>query len=310
MVQELTENMYMDDWISGADDDLEACGMFQEADSIMREASMTLAKFGSSSDVVSDMLQKQFEDKYLGSDSIKVLGMKWLPQSDCFVFGGVDVPQDLMITKRVVLSLVSRLFDPLGFLNPFQVTAKILFQDLWKLSVDWDDPIPDELQLAFSTWITDLQLIKSWVIPRRYFDIPWREASQLQLHAFGDASERAYGACVYLRVSKPDRSFSSTLVISKVKVAPLKNLTIPRLELMGSLLCARLLVFVRKALKLSEDTVYVCWTDSMVALSWIKGESHRLKQFVGNRVAEIQSLTDTVCWRHCPGFNTGTGMGN
>ena len=304
VVKELEENMYMDDWLSGADDDSEACEMFQDADSIMSEAQMTLAKLGSSSEVVSEMLQKHFEDKHLGSDSIKVLGLKWLPQSDCFVFGGVDVPPDLLITKRVVLSFVSRLFDPLGFLNPFMIAAKILFQNLWKLGLQWDVPIPEELQQMFLSWIADLQLVKSWKIPRRYFQVPWKEATtatQFQLHAFGDASERAYGACVYLRVSKPDGSYSSSLVISKVKVAPLKTLTLPRLELMGSLLCARLLVFVRKALKLPDDVEYLCWTDSTVALAWIQGDSHQWKQFVGNRVAEIQSLTASDQWRHCPG---------
>ena len=302
VVHELDENMYMDDWITGADDDHEACSMFQGGDAIMSEAQFTLAKFGSSSEVVAGMLQKQFEDKVLGTDSIKVLGLTWQPRSDSFVFSGLDIPSDLVITKRVVLSLVSRLFDPLGYLNPYAVLAKVIFQDLWKIGVGWDVPVPESIQAAFTAWIDDLHLVRSWEIPRRYVELPWRDVSQMQLHAFGDSSERAYGACVYLRVLMPDGSYRCSLVMSKVKVAPLKKLTLPRLELMGSLLCARLVVFVKKALKLADDVECFCWTDSTVALCWIKGIPHKWKQFVANRVAEIHTLTSPDSWRHCPGI--------
>ena len=98
----------------------------------------------------------------------------------------------------------------------------------------------------------------------------------------------------------PDGTYTSSLVMSKARVAPVKAMTIPRLELMGPLLCARLVFFVHKALK-RQDVSIRCWTDSMVALCWIRGSPSKWKQFVANRVCEIQDLTDPCQWFHCCG---------
>lgn len=122
----------------------------------------------------------------------------------------------------------------------------------------------------------------------------------IQLQAFGDASQAAYGACVYLRVQLPDSSWKSSLVYSKARVAPLRRVTLPRLELLAALLCARLLEFVIDALKLPASVSYNCWSDSMVALAWIRSDPAERKPFVGNRVLEIQSLTSPSKWRYCP----------
>ena len=111
---------------------------------------------------------------------------------------------------------------------------------------------------------------------------------------------KGYGACVYLRVPDTDESFKVSLVLSRGRVAPVKKVSVPRLELMGALLCARLSVFVKTALHLNNVQMY-CWTDSKVVLSWIKGDPNRWKTFVANRVTEIQSLTPPVQWHHSPG---------
>ena len=109
----------------------------------------------------------------------------------------------------------------------------------------------------------------------------------VEIHVFGDASPQGYGANVYLRIVKGE-DCETALVMSKARVAPIKRVSLPRLELLGSLLAAKLLGFVRNALRLSVDTSYCCWTDSTIALSWIKGDPCRWKQFVSNRISSIQ----------------------
>ena len=132
----------MDDWLTGADSDAEGCDMIQEAGVIMKKAGMSLSKWSSSSPVVAEMLQHQFHDKYLTAESVKVLGMRWSAQLDSFSFDCVSIPDGLIVTKRVVLSFIARLFDPLGFVTPFVMLAKCLFQEIWKQGLTWDQPIP------------------------------------------------------------------------------------------------------------------------------------------------------------------------
>ena len=149
-------------------------------------------------------------------------------------------------------------------------------------------------------WIKGIDCLKTWLIPRSYLGTPWRDVVVLQLHAFGDASQSAYGACVYLHVQLIDCSWMSSLVIARAKVAPLKRVSLPRLELLGALLAARLVVFTRKPLKLPDDVTCHCWTDYKVTSAWIQSDPHKWKPFVGNRVAEIHTLNSPSQWKFCP----------
>ena len=301
VVEELRANMYVDDWLTGADSDEEACNMLTEATDVMDKASMSLAKWGSNSEAVSDKSYREFEDKYHDSDSLQVLGLKWSVTTDSFGFEGIDLPSGLCVTKRVVLSFIARLFDPLGFLNPYLMVAKCLFQDLWRQGIEWDQPVPDEIQQQFSRWVGGWQSLKGWQIPRSYTGSQWQDISFIELHAFGDASERGYGACVYLHATMIDGTSSTSLVMSRAKVAPLKKPTLPRLELLGALLSARLLVFVQQTLKLPPEVPYRCWTDSRVVLAWVHSEPGRWTTYVSNRVAEIQEKTNPSRRNHCAG---------
>ena len=138
VVTEWLQNLYVDDWLTGADSNAEGCDMIQEADVIMKKAGMSLSKWSSSSPVVAEMHQHQFHDKYLTAESVKVLGMRWSAQLDSFSFDFVSIPDGLIVTKRVVLSFIARLFDPLGFVTLFVMLAKCLFQEIWKQGLTWD----------------------------------------------------------------------------------------------------------------------------------------------------------------------------
>ena len=295
---EIEENLYMDDLISGCDSEKEGKQMFSEAQEIMGNAGMKLAKWGSNSE---ELCQK-FENKTFVTDTLKVLGMQWQPDEDVFSFEGCAVPPDLCLTKRLVLSMIARLFDPLGFLNPFVIRAKCLFQVLWREEVDWDQTIEGELKDLFLSWLMDLSILKAWKIPRRYFSGLWTDNPCIVLHGFGDASQKAYGACVYVLIKRPDGQIDSSLVMSRARVAPIKEVTLPRLELLAALLCARLVTYVKQSLKLSPLQEVHCWTDSTVTLAWLQKEPEKWKTFVANRVAEVQGLVAAKHWHHCPGI--------
>ena len=124
--------------------------------------------------------------------------------------------------------------------------AKILFQDIWKSGVSWDDKLPYDLEARFLTWIQSTRSLSSLVIDRQYFvGVPWKSINYLEIHGFGDALEQDYGACVYLRLFL-NNDCKISLVMSRTRVAPIKKWILPKLELMGAILCARLVVFVKK----------------------------------------------------------------
>jgi hypothetical protein len=299
-VQELAQNLYVDDWLTGANTEEEVHKMFREAMDIMDQAGMCLSKWNSSSLIIHEKFHGGNGHVLDDSGGVKVLGVRWMPEGDYFTFDGVSLPADIQTTKRVVLSFIARTFDPLGFAVPFIMTAKILFQKLWLEGVGWDETVPEEIHNSFLRWLDGLQCLQNWRIPRMYAPVTW-DGTRVELHSFGDASECGYGAVIYMRIRKMDGSITTSLISSRARVAPLKRVTLPRLELLASLLAARLLNFVRQALRLPDDMGYYCWTDSKAALGWIKGNPHRWKQFVANRVSEIQDLTEPSHWFHCPG---------
>jgi hypothetical protein len=126
-----------------------------------------------------------------------------------------------------------------------------------------------------------------------------KTAVNIELHGFCDASEMAYGACVYIRTIDVDGIIQTILLTARSKVAPLKTLTIPRLELCGTLFLTSLISVVKNSLTTRiSRTVY--WTDSSIVLQWIKSSPYTLKTFVANRVSEIQNKTNNDDWRHVP----------
>ena len=154
--------------------------------------------------------------------------------------------------------------------------------------MDWDDEVPTEMQKTFKTWLAGLSVLKGVSIPRRYFETNWSECKdEVELHAFGDASLRGYGACVYLIRRVASKIVECSLVRACARVAPLQRKTLPTLELLGSLVTAQLLKSVIKSLRINDDVTYYCWTDSMVALGWIKGTPSNWKPWVGFKTVFI-----------------------
>jgi len=301
VTSELADNLYVDDFLSGADTESEARALFTEANRVMDKAGMRLAKWSSND---SSVIGGSVGESSPSSPYKKVLGVTWSPTKDDITFVGVDLPEPMSCSKRVLLSFIARVFDPLGFILPFTVSARFLFQDIWRLGLSWDEQLPSEMQIMFRKWLEGLRKLKEVSIPRQYFSVLWSDCMlDLELHAFGDASIRGYGACVYIRHSTPSGQAMSALVRSCARVAPLERKTLPRLELLGCLVTAQLVCSVIDALRLPKNVRCTCWTDSMVALGWILGSPSKWKPWVANRVATIHSLTSPEAWKHIAGID-------
>ena len=304
-VREILDNMYVDDCLTGADTDSSALKLRQEMSDIMMAAAFNLTKWASNSETVMDSIEpaKRASSSLVEFDSsepLKALGVSWDLVSDCFRF---IAPKSTIsshdpMTKRSLLSLASKTFDPMGLISPFTVRAKILFQELWRRGLEWDDPVDSDIARDWSSWKTESLELKDVAIPR-CFGKGITSESLVELHDFGDASPKAYGAAVYLRITDSCGHVAMQLVMSKSRVAPIKTVSLPRLELLAAVINARLLKFVVKAFPVKIDRV-VCWTDSMVTRHWIRRPSSHWKPFVANRVAEIQSTWDPHCWRYVP----------
>ncbi|XP_057656782.1 uncharacterized protein LOC130894179 [Diorhabda carinulata] len=237
------------------------------------------------------------EGLVIGEDDVaKTLGISWMSKTDKLIFH-IDVEmKGECLTKRVMLSGISRIFDPMGLLGPCIVIAKVMLQQLWKENLSWDSPVSHELQVKWNNFIQELPSLNYLKIQRH---VICDNSTQIELHAFSDASEVAYGAAVYVRSKNCYGETFCHLLISKAKVAPIKSLTIPRVELCAAHLLAKLVNKVTTSLRLDFNSVTL-WSDSTIVLGWIKTPVHLLKPFVRNRIAEIQDLTDISSWRYVP----------
>lgn len=178
------------------------------------------------------------------------------------------------------------MFDPLGSLSPIIISAKIMLQNLWLEKVEWDDELSAELNTTWVQFCTDFSNVVDFRIPRHVICI---NAEEIHLHGFSDISEKAYGACIYIASSNTNET-KCHLLYAKTRVAPLKPLTIPKLELCAAHLLAKLITKVIKAVDISLNS-YNLWTDSSIVLAWLKTSPMSLKTSVRNRVNEIQTLT-------------------
>ncbi|CAG2216955.1 unnamed protein product [Mytilus edulis] len=221
----------------------------------------------------------------------KILGMRWNVDTDELSYAKRVLPSvSSNITKREILKESSKLFDPLGFLSPVSIRTKILMQDLWKERYDWDEPLPENLQLQWKDLAKDIGIVTSMKLPRQYFT---GNTNSRSLHVFVDASMKAYGAVAYMYLSK---GHSAALVMAKTRVAPVKKLTLPQLEIMAAVIGVRLTQHLKSTLECTDVTL---WSDSQIVLQWLN-TSKPLKRFVSNRIKEINELTEECKWKYCP----------
>nr|XP_033339068.1 uncharacterized protein LOC117227701 [Megalopta genalis] len=226
--------------------------------------------------------------------TLKTLGVAWNSLEDSIVYSVTPIAVDTRVTKRTILSNIAKIFDPLGLLGPVIITAKLIMQKLWQVKLDWDESVPHNIHSTWINYCSQLNLLNNMAFPR---PILLSDVAATQLHGFCDASEIGYGACIYLRSSNANGQIQSRLLCAKSRVAPLKSVTLPRLELCGAQLLVKLYATVLNSIHVRIDQT-IFWTDSTITLHWINSSPHLLKAFVVNRVSDIQTKTSSNMWRH------------
>ncbi|XP_053390070.1 uncharacterized protein LOC128552995 [Mercenaria mercenaria] len=291
----MQRDLYVDNVLSSFQLQVELLTYFREARSLMSKAGMNLRSWTSNS---AALRSQAAAEGVLDNDEVtKVLGMRWEPVADQMSFARREIPLLETVTKRTILRYSSRIYDPLGLLSPVTVRAKLLLQELWKLNYDWDIPLPSHIRQTWTVLANDLNTVTDVKFSRKLLIDPsdTEKGSTTEcdtyLHIFVDASTKSYGATAYI-CNKSD----SKLVMAKNRVAPLKSLTLPQLELMAALVGARLATHLHSCLNVSDVTF---WSDSQIVLYWLN-TNKPLKRFVQNRVIEIQSLTQQYEWNYCP----------
>lgn len=300
--QSILEDFYVDDILSGAYDVSEALTLQSELRDLSSSAGLHLRKWASNHDALLQSIppdDREIKTSLLieFDDTIKSLGIHWDPCTDDFTFQSSLDSSTTSNTKRTILSEISKLFDPLGWLCPIIIQAKILMQQMWILNAGWDDELPATIISKWHKIREDLQRVYIFSLPR---SLSHFKNATMELHGFYDASIHAYAAVVYSRIEQKDKTIIIRLLAAKSKVAPIKQISLPRLELCGAHLLSKLILKVKSDLKISDVKCFA-WCDSTIVLQWLKGHPNRLKTFVANRVSEILVLKDIQHWRHVAG---------
>jgi hypothetical protein len=301
VANKVLSNIYVDNYLDCTETEEEAITLRQDVSALLKLGGFNMVQWLSSSRSVLATIDKNDLSRSLDLDADRLpiertLGMLWDCQADIFIFK-TSTRTDIK-TKREILQEISSIYDPMGFLSPVIMVAKILMQDVWRTGINWDDALPPNLLAVWKAWASELEFIAKLKIPRCF-----RKQSkplEYELHVFTDASKAGFGACVYIRTKYGEENFSLNLILAKARVAPLRQLSIPRLELQGAVLGARLCASAVKELgPIASNVTY--WCDSQTVLQWIHPTRCKYHVFVAHRITEIADTSKASQWRHVPG---------
>ncbi|XP_073946595.1 uncharacterized protein [Choristoneura fumiferana] len=291
-------DFYMDDLITGAETESEALKIYNEMNGLMKAGGFELQKWNSNSKTFLQNIGLSHENTQQSEQiklnkSIKVLGVSWSRESDNFEYT-LNLPETKEpITKRQVLSDVAKLYDPLGWIAPVVVMAKIFIQKLWLSGLEWDECLNEDLRRQWLTYKSLLEDLTQLKLPR------WLNVtrdSKTELHVFSDASKSAFAAAVYARVIDESNKVHVHLITAKTKVAPIeKEISIPRLELCGATLAAKLISEVSQVMEIPKENLYA-WSDSTIVLAWLKGGSKSNPADCASRGLQPKDLIAHPLW--------------
>nr|XP_047141362.1 uncharacterized protein LOC124816280 [Hydra vulgaris] len=278
-------SLHVDDLNSGADSSDSAINFYQKCQDQLKDAGFTLRKFESNCKQLENLVNEQ---NFTSFNLTKVLGLLWNKKEDnlIFDFRHLTHNDDSIPMKRKVLQFIASIYDPLGIINPFIVKCKVFFQKLCIKKLDWDRPLEGKMLLVWQAIINDIQSSKPIIIP-------------------SDASNIAFGCCIYLLCSFDDEHKICSLITAKSRIAQIKNTSIPRLELKAALLLAETMSTVKRDLyPVLKFKQIVCWCDSTIVLHWINNINKVKQPFLQKRLLQkLRKTFDISHWRYIETHN-------
>ena len=206
------------------------------------------------------------------------------------------------MTRRGMLSLVSSIFVPLGFVAPYTLRGKRILQLLCQYEIGWDEIVPDDIIREWQLWCKTLHSLEHYKI-RYYEPSGFGKVKQIWLHHFSDASQEGYWQVSYLRMVNNKDEMHCCFLMGKARVTPTKFVSIPHLELTAVVLSAKCGKFKKKELQL-ECTHETFWNYSKVILGYIKNNTKMFKIFVAHRIHQIHKSCRVEQWRYVPSKRT------
>ncbi|XP_071950794.1 uncharacterized protein [Antedon mediterranea] len=287
--QVITNDSYMDDILTSVFDVNSAEQLSTDIDQVLKTGGFQVKEGISNGQINNSPTNQQLNDKSVLSDELeqKFLGVVWYPTTDLLLYKvEPDSFPENVLTK--------------GIATAFPIRGKNLKQKLWQQGCDWDDDLNENNKAEWRQFFTELADLDNVSFPRCLLSNSSFKPPELIV--FCDASENAFGSVAHTRWEDTEHKFEVRFISAKSRVAPLKQLSMPRLELQAAVVASRLYSTIKEEMTVSFDRV-VFFSDSIIVLSWIRGQSRLYKSFVANRVAEIQGHTDPSDWRHIPGEN-------
>ncbi len=226
----------------------------------------------------------------------RALGVKWCAEQDLLSLE--PVKSEFPNTKRGILSSTSSVFDPLGLAAPCVIKAKLIIQELWRRAIDWDDELSNDILQKWQSWKESLKTSRTTAIPG-WYGFHRDKCQNVQFHVFCDASEIAYGAVAYFRAVTSGQ-VNVSFVMNKTRLAPIKALTILRLELQAAVVATRLNSKILEEIDFEVDEMHF-WSDSKIVLHYLSNTQRRFSIYLSNRVAEATSNSVIKEWHHIPG---------
>ncbi|XP_067948768.1 uncharacterized protein [Watersipora subatra] len=299
----IQQNFYVDDGITSVPTTSDAKKLISDARTLCERGNLRLHKFLSNKMEVLDDIpesERSVKDVDLLNGSLPIqrtLGLEWSIEKDILKYNSKVIEQKSP-TRRGILSMISQIFDPLGFLAPYTLTGKNILQQVNKAGYGWDEVIGEDTQELWKNWTKDLKFLDEVQVPRCIRPSDFRKTELCELHHFCDASMDGMGACSYLRCIDDSGNVHTCLLLAKSRVVPSKGImTVPRLELQSAVMATRLGAILRKELDMVIDGEHF-WTDSKIVLAYLANEQKRFHIYVANRIQEIKMSSDASQWHH------------